>query len=241
MGEYGLSWGRVSLRPGQMREHVEHLSFQQLMLKIQLSDGAMAVLLCYEGLLCRGDQRGGAAGCRCPHGGHRADPHPPSALFLAVTSFLPSFLRRPLELDTDGIWCVLPNSFPENFVIKSTNAKKPKVTISYPGAMLNILVKVSLAPTQACTAAGEGGGGGLTREEGLSSISSPCSEWDVGADGSAAAQLLSAPARLQYPHSPVCKPWVLCRRPGLAWAHQCRLGVQTRARSKPTLCLLQPL
>ncbi|XP_038229566.1 DNA polymerase epsilon catalytic subunit A isoform X2 [Dermochelys coriacea] len=31
--------------------------------------------------------------------------------------------------------------FPENFVIKSTNAKKPKVTVSYPGAMLNILVK----------------------------------------------------------------------------------------------------
>ncbi|XP_054248557.1 DNA polymerase epsilon catalytic subunit A [Indicator indicator] len=50
-------------------------------------------------------------------------------------------IGRPLELDTDGIWCVLPNSFPENFVIKSTNAKKPKVTISYPGAMLNILVK----------------------------------------------------------------------------------------------------
>ncbi|XP_064424312.1 DNA polymerase epsilon catalytic subunit A [Latimeria chalumnae] len=50
-------------------------------------------------------------------------------------------IGRPLELDTDGIWCVLPNSFPENFVIKSTNAKKPKVTISYPGAMLNIMVK----------------------------------------------------------------------------------------------------
>ncbi|XP_073410903.1 DNA polymerase epsilon catalytic subunit A [Dendrobates tinctorius] len=50
-------------------------------------------------------------------------------------------IGRPLELDTDGIWCVLPNSFPENFVIKSKNAKKPKVTISYPGAMLNILVK----------------------------------------------------------------------------------------------------
>ncbi|CAH2294918.1 DNA polymerase epsilon catalytic subunit A [Pelobates cultripes] len=50
-------------------------------------------------------------------------------------------IGRPLELDTDGIWCVLPNSFPENFVIKSNNAKKPKVTISYPGAMLNILVK----------------------------------------------------------------------------------------------------
>nr|XP_028564984.1 DNA polymerase epsilon catalytic subunit A [Podarcis muralis] len=50
-------------------------------------------------------------------------------------------IGRPLELDTDGIWCVLPNSFPENFVIKSTHAKKPKVTISYPGAMLNIMVK----------------------------------------------------------------------------------------------------
>ncbi|NP_035262.2 DNA polymerase epsilon catalytic subunit A [Mus musculus] len=50
-------------------------------------------------------------------------------------------IGRPLELDTDGIWCVLPNSFPENFVIKTTNAKKPKLTISYPGAMLNIMVK----------------------------------------------------------------------------------------------------
>ncbi|XP_031425753.1 DNA polymerase epsilon catalytic subunit A-like [Clupea harengus] len=50
-------------------------------------------------------------------------------------------IGRPLELDTDGIWCVLPNSFPENFVLKSTNEKKPKVTISYPGAMLNIMVK----------------------------------------------------------------------------------------------------
>ncbi|VCW49827.1 unnamed protein product, partial [Gulo gulo] len=50
-------------------------------------------------------------------------------------------IGRPLELDTDGIWCVLPNSFPENFVIKTTSVKKPKVTISYPGAMLNIMVK----------------------------------------------------------------------------------------------------
>uniref|UniRef100_A0A8C5Y0F9 DNA polymerase epsilon catalytic subunit n=1 Tax=Microcebus murinus TaxID=30608 RepID=A0A8C5Y0F9_MICMU len=50
-------------------------------------------------------------------------------------------IGRPLELDTDGIWCVLPNSFPENFVLKTTNEKKPRVTISYPGAMLNILVK----------------------------------------------------------------------------------------------------
>lgn len=60
-----------------------------------------------------------------------------------LMSFPPASLRlrRPLELDTDGIWCVLPNTFPENFVVKTSNEKKPKVTISYPGAMLNILVK----------------------------------------------------------------------------------------------------
>ncbi|CAL8327108.1 unnamed protein product, partial [Arctogadus glacialis] len=50
-------------------------------------------------------------------------------------------IGRPLELDTDGIWCVLPNTFPENFVVKTSMEKKAKVTISYPGAMLNILVK----------------------------------------------------------------------------------------------------
>ncbi|TNM89564.1 hypothetical protein fugu_003798 [Takifugu bimaculatus] len=50
-------------------------------------------------------------------------------------------IGRPLELDTDGIWCVLPNTFPENFVVKTSNEKKPKVTVSYPGAMLNIMVK----------------------------------------------------------------------------------------------------
>ncbi|ESO90687.1 hypothetical protein LOTGIDRAFT_217825 [Lottia gigantea] len=50
-------------------------------------------------------------------------------------------IGRPLELDTDGIWCILPATFPENYVVKSTNPKKSKVTISYPGAMLNIMVK----------------------------------------------------------------------------------------------------
>lgn len=50
--------------------------------------------------------------------------------------------RRPLELDTDGIWCVLPATFPENYVVKSTHPKKSKVTVSYPGAMLNVMVKV---------------------------------------------------------------------------------------------------
>eukprot|EP01135_Chromosphaera_perkinsii_P002657 Nk52_evm25s226 gene=Nk52_evmTU25s226 len=49
-------------------------------------------------------------------------------------------IGRPLELDTDGIWCVLPCSFPEDyhFQTNNPNPKKAKVTISYPGAMLNI-------------------------------------------------------------------------------------------------------
>ena len=46
-----------------------------------------------------------------------------------------------MELDTDGIWCILPGSFPENYVIKTTHPKKGKLTISYPGAILNVMVK----------------------------------------------------------------------------------------------------
>lgn len=47
-------------------------------------------------------------------------------------------LGRPLELDTDGIWCMLPATFPENFSFKLKNGKK--VSISYPCVMLNHLV-----------------------------------------------------------------------------------------------------
>ncbi|KAJ8673754.1 hypothetical protein QAD02_005016 [Eretmocerus hayati] len=48
---------------------------------------------------------------------------------------------RPLELDTDGIWCILPGSFPDNFVVKTSNPKRPKMVVSYPNAMLNFMVK----------------------------------------------------------------------------------------------------
>lgn len=47
-------------------------------------------------------------------------------------------LGRPLELDTDGIWCMLPATFPENFSFKLKNGKK--LNISYPCVMLNHLV-----------------------------------------------------------------------------------------------------
>ncbi|XP_078434598.1 DNA polymerase epsilon catalytic subunit A-like isoform X2 [Wolffia australiana] len=46
-------------------------------------------------------------------------------------------IGRPLELDTDGIWCALPGSFPENFTFKTKDGKR-KLTISYPCVMLNV-------------------------------------------------------------------------------------------------------
>ncbi|XP_058137158.1 DNA polymerase epsilon catalytic subunit A [Dasypus novemcinctus] len=74
-------------------------------------------------------------------------------------------IGRPLELDTDGIWCVLPNSFPENFVIQTTSAKKPKVTISYPGAMLNLMVKEGFTNDQYQELAGPSSLTYITRSE----------------------------------------------------------------------------
>ncbi|XP_060169809.1 DNA polymerase epsilon catalytic subunit A-like isoform X1 [Lycium barbarum] len=46
-------------------------------------------------------------------------------------------IGKPLELDTDGIWCCLPGSFPENYTFKTKDPKK-KLTISYPCVMLNV-------------------------------------------------------------------------------------------------------
>uniref|UniRef100_A0A9J2PCR1 DNA polymerase epsilon catalytic subunit n=1 Tax=Ascaris lumbricoides TaxID=6252 RepID=A0A9J2PCR1_ASCLU len=50
-------------------------------------------------------------------------------------------IGKPLELDTDGIWCLIPASFPENITFTLRNPKKKSVTVSYPGAMLNALVR----------------------------------------------------------------------------------------------------
>ena len=44
---------------------------------------------------------------------------------------------RPLELDTDGIWCCLPGSFPEEFKFIAKGGKVHK--INYPGLMLNVM------------------------------------------------------------------------------------------------------
>lgn len=47
-------------------------------------------------------------------------------------------IGRPLELDTDGIWCMLPGTFPENFSFTLKSGKK--LGMSYPCVMLNHLV-----------------------------------------------------------------------------------------------------
>ncbi|KAH9443000.1 hypothetical protein Pst134EB_027350 [Puccinia striiformis f. sp. tritici] len=45
---------------------------------------------------------------------------------------------RPLELDTDGIWCMLPKIFPDNYTFKLANGKT--YPINYPCSILNHLV-----------------------------------------------------------------------------------------------------
>ncbi len=44
-------------------------------------------------------------------------------------------IGRPLELDTDGIWCILPKSFPDNFYFTKKDGSKLK--LEYPCIMLN--------------------------------------------------------------------------------------------------------
>ncbi|ODV85993.1 hypothetical protein CANARDRAFT_220740 [[Candida] arabinofermentans NRRL YB-2248] len=60
------------------------------------------------------------------------------ATIIQMARSLVERLGRPLELDTDGIWCILPSSFPENYNFELKNGKK--IFTSYPCSMLNYLV-----------------------------------------------------------------------------------------------------
>lgn len=68
------------------------------------------------------------AGVTCLTGAH----------IIQMAASLIERIGRPLELDTDGIWCMLPATFPENFAFTLKNGKK--MPISYPCVMLNHLV-----------------------------------------------------------------------------------------------------
>lgn len=52
-------------------------------------------------------------------------------------------IGKTLELDTDGIWCVFPKCFPQDFTFKTSDQSKPKLSISYPCIMLNVDVDKS--------------------------------------------------------------------------------------------------
>lgn len=60
------------------------------------------------------------------------------ATIIQMARALVEQIGRPLELDTDGIWCMLPGVFPENFKFKLKNGKA--IPFSYPCTMLNHLV-----------------------------------------------------------------------------------------------------
>jgi DNA polymerase epsilon subunit 1 len=62
------------------------------------------------------------------------------ALIITKAREMVESVGRPLELDTDGIWCILPASFPENFKLKSTDPKTPAYTMSFLCTVLNRLV-----------------------------------------------------------------------------------------------------
>lgn len=60
------------------------------------------------------------------------------ATIIQMAKELVDRIGRPLELDTDGIWCMLPGTFPENFTFRVKGGKK--FGVSYPCTMLNYRV-----------------------------------------------------------------------------------------------------
>jgi DNA polymerase epsilon subunit 1 len=68
------------------------------------------------------------------------------ATIIQMARALVERVGRPLELDTDGIWCMLPGAFPENF--KFTLASGKSIAFSYPCTMLNHLVHAQFTNDQ---------------------------------------------------------------------------------------------
>lgn len=60
--------------------------------------------------------------------------------------FIEGRLGKPLELDTDGIWMLLPTGFPEDIKIKFKNGKS--FNMSYPCQILNHLIYEKYANKQ---------------------------------------------------------------------------------------------
>ena len=76
-------------------------------------------------------------------------------------------IGKPLELDTDGIWCCLPGSFPEEFSLTPTTESgfKKSLKISYPCSILNRLTAVMCTNDQYQVKSDEKDGGYTTKSE----------------------------------------------------------------------------
>ena len=61
-------------------------------------------------------------------------------------NFIEGKLGKPLQLDTDGIWMLLPTGFPEDIKIKFKNNKS--YNMSYPCQILNHLIYEKYANPQ---------------------------------------------------------------------------------------------
>lgn len=68
------------------------------------------------------------------------------ATIIQMARALVERIGRPLELDTDGIWCIVPKSFPENYSFQMNNGKR--LFLSYPCSMLNYKVHQKFTNTQ---------------------------------------------------------------------------------------------
>ena len=47
-------------------------------------------------------------------------------------------IGKTLELDTDGIWCVFPSIFPQDFTVHDHEREEAEGGVSYPCMMLNV-------------------------------------------------------------------------------------------------------
>lgn len=68
------------------------------------------------------------------------------ATIIQMARALVERLGRPLELDTDGIWCIIPSSFPDNYFFTLDNGKK--LFLSYLCSMLNYKVHQNFTNSQ---------------------------------------------------------------------------------------------